>query len=59
MHYFCSQLNKTIKIGIMKTKQKRTYERPRMQVVELRELPQLLAGSNDATMSVEYYEEDI
>ncbi len=31
----------------MQTKQKRLYDRPQMQVVELRELPQLLAGSGE------------
>ena len=40
-------------------KQKRLYERPAMQVVELREMPQLLAGSADAAMDINYYEEDI
>ena len=41
----------------MKTKLE--YERPQMQVVKLREMPQLLAGSSDATLNVEYYEEDL
>ena len=31
----------------MKSKVKRLYERPAMQVVELREMPQLLAGSTE------------
>jgi len=31
----------------MQTKQKRLYDRPTIQVVELRELPQLLAGSGE------------
>ena len=43
----------------MKAKQKLEYERPQMQVVELREMPQLLAGSADAAMDINYYEEDI
>ena len=45
----------------MKTKQ--NYNRPSMRVVELRGRQRILAGSgnqgNSATMSVEYYEEDI
>ena len=56
---FAAEINITIIIRIMQTKQKRLYERPQMQVVELREMPQLLAGSADATMDINYYEEDI
>ena len=41
----------------MKTKLE--YKRPCMQVVELREMPQLLAVSSNATLNVEYYEEDV
>ena len=42
----------------MKTKRK--YGRPQMLAVELREMPQLLAGSNPkSTLNVTYEEEDI
>ena len=42
-------------------KQKKMYERPQMQAVKLREMPQLLAGSGNgksSTMNVTYEEED-
>ena len=47
----------------MRRVQRQNYERPHMRVVELRQHAPLICGSgnqgNSATMSVEYYEEDI
>ena len=48
----------------MRRVQKREYNRPHMRVVELKQHAPLICGSggqqgNSATMSVEYYEEDI
>ena len=46
----------------MRRVQKREYNRPHMRVVELRQRCHILTTSsqgNSATMSVEYYEEDI
>ncbi len=43
----------------MKSKEKRKYERPQMQVVELKELPQLLQASANTDMDILYEEEDI
>ena len=40
-------------------KTKRNYERPQMQVVKLRQEAPLVCTSGDATLSVEYYEEDL
>ena len=39
---------------------KKEYEKPSMKVYELRQTPQLLAGSNQAsaTMDINYVEED-
>ena len=38
---------------------KRKYEKPAMQVVQLKQQPQLLAGSVTATMDGTFVEEDI
>ena len=42
----------------MKTKKKKTYERPAMQVVELQQHTQLLQASANTNMDVQYEEED-
>ena len=48
----------------MKTMQKHEYNRPSMRVVELKQHAPLICGSGgqqgkNATMNVEYYEQDI
>lgn len=47
----------------MKTEKRKAYERPRMEVVELRQQRHIMAGSetqgNRSTMNVVYEEEDL
>ena len=37
---------------------KKKYEKPAMQVFELKQTQQLLTGSSQASMNIEYEEED-